>query len=186
MLARYRRTVQDLVIITGPIASGKSTVADLLAQRCASLGRSVASADLDDVAFAQVGCPDVAEFWCHAGVAHAALVRGWFASGTEVVIAHGPFYESRSYDSLLAAVNPDCRTLHVLLTVRFDIALERVTADAGRPPSALSKNPDFLRSTHDAFSTLDLPPIDETFDTTKTTAANIAERLTKLLQDCSS
>ena len=186
MLPRYRRTVQDLVIITGPIASGKSTVADLLAQRCASLGRSVASADLDDVAFAQDGCPDLATFWRRAGVAHAAIVRGWFASGTEVVIAHGPFYESRSYDSLLAAVNPGCRTLHVRLTVRFDIALERVAADTGRPPSALSRNPDFLRSTYDAFSALDLPLTDETFDTSQTAAANIAERLTGRLQDRSS
>lgn len=167
-------TVQDLVIITGPIASGKSTVADLLAQRCASQGWSVASADLDDIAFAQDGCPELAEFWRRAGVAHAALVRGWFESGTEVIIAHGPFYESRSYDSLRAAVNSGSRTHHVLLTVCFDIALQRVTADSGRPPSALSRNPDFLRSTYDAFAALDLPPIDETFDTSQIMATDLA------------
>ena len=174
--------VQDLVVITGPIASGKSTVAGLLAERCASQGWSVASADLDDVAFAQGGCPDLEEFWRRAGVAHVGLVRGWLASGTKVVIAHGPFFESRSYDSLRAATSPKSRLHHVLLTVRFDIALKRVTADPVRPPSAWSRNPDFLRSTHDAFSALDLPPVDETFDTSQTMAVDIAARLTERLR----
>jgi shikimate kinase len=174
--------VQDLVIITGPIASGKSTVADLLAQRCASQGRSVAGADLDDVAFAQDGCPDLAEFWRRAGVAHAALVRGWLAAGTEVVIAHGPISEARSYDSLRAAADHGSRTHHVLLTVRLDIALQRVAADPSRPPTALSRDPDFVRATYDAFFALDLPSINETFDTSQTMAADIAEKLNRRLR----
>lgn len=174
--------VQDLVIITGPIASGKSTVADLLAQRCASQGRSVAVADLDDVAFAQEGCPDLAEFWRRAGVAHAALVRGWLAAGTEVVIAHGPFSEARSYDSLRAAADRGSRTHHVLLTVHIEDALQRVAADPSRPPAALSRDPDFVRATYDAFSALDLPSIDETFDTSQTKAADIAEKLSRRLR----
>jgi dephospho-CoA kinase len=39
-----------LVTIAGPIASGKSTVAAFLAQRCSREGRTVVIADVDDVA----------------------------------------------------------------------------------------------------------------------------------------
>lgn len=39
-----------LVIITGPIAAGTKTVADLLAEHCVSTGRTVVIADVDDVA----------------------------------------------------------------------------------------------------------------------------------------
>jgi len=39
-----------LVEITGPIASGKTTVAELLAKRCESKGLTVVIADVDDVA----------------------------------------------------------------------------------------------------------------------------------------
>ena len=99
-----------------------------------------------------------------------------------MVIAHGPFFESRSYDLLRAAAEDSSRLHHVLLTVGFDIALERVHADPGRPPSALSRNPEFLRSTYDAFSALNLAPIDETFDTSQIRAMDIAARLTERLQ----
>jgi shikimate kinase len=169
--------VQELVVIAGPIGSGKTSVADLLARRCASASRSVAVADLDDVALTQRGARDIPEFWRRAGVAHTALVRGWFDSGIDVVIAHGPFFESCSYDTLFASTRADSRTHHVLLKVPFDIALQRVTADPERGPSALSKDPDFLRSTHDAFAELDLPPADYTFDTFKLTPTEIVDRL---------
>jgi dephospho-CoA kinase len=39
-----------LVMITGPIATGKNTVATLLADRFVDAGRSVVIADVDDVA----------------------------------------------------------------------------------------------------------------------------------------
>lgn len=181
MLADTVPAVQELVVIAGPIGSGKTTVADLLARRYASANRSVAIADLDDVAFMQRGVRDIPEFWRRAGIAHSALVLGWFDSGIDVVIAHGPFFESRSYDSLFASAKAGSRTHHVVLSVPFDIALQRVTADRERGSSALSKNPDFLRSTHDAFAELDLPPADYTFDTSSMTATEIVERLAPLL-----
>ena len=40
----------SLVTITGPIASGKNTVATLLANLCAEDGRTVVIADVDEVA----------------------------------------------------------------------------------------------------------------------------------------
>ncbi|WP_349257843.1 adenylyl-sulfate kinase [Iamia sp.] len=72
--------MRHLVAITGPIGSGKSTVAELLARRLWAAGMTVALADLDDLAFAQRAELDLAEFWRRAGVAHSGLVRGWASS----------------------------------------------------------------------------------------------------------
>lgn len=168
------------MVLTGPIGSGKSTVAAELADRCVARGLTVAVADLDDVAMAQRGVTDLGDLWPRGGVAHAALVDGWFAAGSDVVIAHGPFAEADSYPALLAE-RPDRTAMHVVLTVPADVALQRVAADCGRPAAAISRDPDFLRATHAAFADLDLPSADVTVDTTTATTAQIADQLVALL-----
>lgn len=140
-----------LIVMTGPIGAGKSTVAELLAQRLAATGLTVAVTDLDDAAFSQRGRQDLVEFWRRAGVAHSALVHGWFQAGADVVIAHGPFFESASYERLFAAAPMGARAHHVLLLVSFDVALVRVSSDPERGPGARSTDPEFLASTHEAF-----------------------------------
>jgi hypothetical protein len=168
-----------LVVLTGPIGAGKSSVAELLARRVARSGRPTAVADLDDVAFMQRGRIDLDEFWRRAGVAHAALVRSWFASGTDLVVAHGPFFEARSYDSLFATCPDGGRILHVLLRVAYDEALARVSADPDRAPEAMSRDPEFLRSTHETFAALepDLPAVDLAIDTDDRSPSTIADGL---------
>jgi shikimate kinase len=168
-----------LVVLTGPIGSGKSTAAELLARRVATAGHTAALADLDDIAFMQRGRLDLGEFWRRAGAAHCVLVRIWFEHGVDVVIAHGPFFESNTYDELFATSPPGRSTLHVLLRVSYDDALARVSNDADRGPHALSKDPEFLRSTHDAFTALEttLPATDLEIDTSELAPEEIAERL---------
>jgi hypothetical protein len=175
--------MRDLVVLAGPIGSGKSTVAELVGHRVAAAGRTAAVADLDDVAFAHRGPLDLPEFWRRAGVAHVGLVNGWFAAGVDVVIAHGPFFESGTYDALFATVQPAGRVHHVLLRVTFDCALERVTSDPDRGPHALSRDPDFLRSTHDAFERIepDLPPSELVLDTSEVSASDTAARIAALV-----
>lgn len=175
--------VQDLVILTGPIAAGKSTVADLLAERCAADGRSVAAADLDEVAFAQHGTSDLGSFWQRAGIAHTALVRGWLSAGIDVVVAHGPLFESGTYDSLAAMAGTEVRVHQILLLVPVEVALERVAADPDRPPSALSRQPDFVRSASDAFAAQARPAAGRVFDTAELTAAEIAGSLAEQIGD---
>jgi adenylylsulfate kinase-like enzyme len=46
----------ELVILTGPIAAGKNSVVDQLAQHLTGRGHTVVVADVDEVA-AMVGCP---------------------------------------------------------------------------------------------------------------------------------
>lgn len=175
--------MRDLVVLAGPIGSGKSTVAEFVGHRMAAAGRTAAIADLDDVAFAHRGPLDMPEFWRRAGVAHVGLVNGWFEAGVDVVIAHGPFFESGTYDPLFATVGPAGRAHHVLLRVTFDCALERVSNDPDRGSRAFSKDPDFLRSTHDAFEQLGprLPPADLDLDTSELTASDAAARIAALV-----
>jgi thymidylate kinase len=102
----------------------------------------------------------------------------------DVVIAQGPFFESASYESLFAAVPVDVRRHHVLLRVPFDVALERVRGDPRRDSTASSLQPDFLRSTHDAFVAIvgSLPPIDIDVDTAGLTADAVAAQVFARLQ----
>lgn len=178
-----RSGMRHLVVVVGPIGAGKSTIAELLAQRSQASGMTACLVDLDDVAFAQRATLDPDELWRRAGVAHSALVRGWFEAGVDVVIAHGPFFESRSYESLFAAAPADARHHHVLLRAPFEVALSRVRSDPGRGPGMRSVQADFLRTTHETFAELigGLPPIDVDLDTSTFTAQAVADRLFNLL-----
>lgn len=166
-----------LVVLTGPIGAGKSTVAELVARRVGASERTAAIADLDDVAFAQRGRLALDDLWRRAGIVHALLVRAWFAAEVDVVVAHGPFFESRSYEQLYAAVPSNASLLHVLLHVSFEAALARVEADPGRGAGAVSRDPAFLRATHDAFGHRAFPPFDIEIDTTQLGADAVAERI---------
>src|SRR3954454_18789745 len=83
----------QLVILTGPIAAGKNTVAERLARLLTGAGRTVVVADVDDVA-AMVGSPGAAYagLWFAAHEAHGALVGQWMRSPVDVVIVVGPIY----------------------------------------------------------------------------------------------
>ena len=172
-----------LVVLSGPIGAGKSSVAELLARRVARAGRPAAVVDLDDIALMQRGHLDLSEFWRRAGVAHLALVRSWFAAGTDVVIAHGPFFETSTHDELFTSAPPGGTTVHVMLRVSFEAAATRVATDSDRSEGALSRDAEFLRSTHEAFTTLAarLPSFDLEFDTESRSAAEIADDLAEAL-----
>lgn len=175
--------MRHLVTVTGPIGAGKSTIAELLARRTQAVGMTASLADLDDLAFAQRANLDLGEFWRRAGIAHSALVRGWFEAGVDVVIAHGPFFESRSYESLRAAVPGDVVHHHVLLRAPFEVALARVQSDSERGPTATSAQPEFLRAAHETFANLvgSLPHIDIDIDTSTSAAAEVADHVFALL-----
>lgn len=165
-----------LVIIAGPIGAGKSTVADLLGKKLAASDDATAAVvDLDDVAFMQRGVP-AHKLWRRAAIAVRSLVDGWFSAKTDAVVAHGPFFEAEGYHVLLDGLGDEVAVRHVLLRVTYEAALARVAGDPGR---GASKDPAFLRSTHERFATLGaaLPDPEFVFDTEKVSAEEIAEEL---------
>lgn len=164
-----------LVVITGPIAAGKSTVAEALAGRLVTDGRSAAVVDLDSLVFDMLRAP-LAQFdesWRRARQVHGVLVAAWLDAGIDVVVAHGPFLSSEDDEVLLArtsAVTP----IRVLLRVPFAVACTRVGQD---PTRVVSADLGFLRSTHDRFAELepDLAPCDHEFGTSTTSVDHIVD-----------
>lgn len=155
----------QLIVLMGPIASGKSTVSSHLAERLLESGRRAAVVDLDDVAECFVA-PDQewADTWRRARVVHDELVSSFRRCGVDFVIAHGSFFYANEPPAALNGIY-DTSAIRVLLNATYDVALERVERD---PERGITKDPGFLKWTHDQFAerSKDLPQLDLEFDTT--------------------
>lgn len=165
-----------LVVIVGPIASGKSTIAEALGRELRASGRRVAVLDLDDVVESIggfVGLPP--EHFHDAQLVFGQLVGNWLERGVDV-IAHGPFVEPEENAALLHALPAGTRPVRVLLTTPFPVALERVSAD---PTRMLAEHPEVLESFHERFDQhlAAMPPADRTFDTSALDVRQIVEQL---------
>ena len=162
-----------LVTITGPIAAGKNTVADLLAENCVRSGRTVVIADVDGVA-AMVGAPGAgaAGLWFAAHQAHGALVGQWMQSNVDVVISVGPIYTQAERDALFGQLPPTSQLIRVLIDAPLSATWQRVTADKQR---GASRQRHFHESAHARYRSL-MPdiPTDLTLDSGDTSAADIA------------
>jgi shikimate kinase len=165
-----------LVIIVGPIASGKSTLAARLATRLRAAGRPVAVVDVDDVVdtIGGFGGLTPARFR-QAQRVHGTLVGTWLTQGLHVV-AHGPFYDPDEIDALLHAVPDGIKGRWVHLHTTYQTALERVTND---PDRLLSKDPERLRRAYERADALrpTLPAAEWTFDTNDLSVDVITERV---------
>ncbi len=134
-----------LIVIVGPIAVGKSTLATHVGQRLRARGESVAVVGLDSVA--EMALPTLDWAWAHE--VHAHLVRAWLATPVRTVIAEGPS-TAAELDELMRCLPGDVDALTVVLTTRYEVALRRALHDRGR---GVSKDPAFLREDHDRFET---------------------------------
>jgi len=171
----------QLVVITGPIASGKCVVATALADRLNAAGLFVAVADLDDTVATMDASPEGLEnTWERARVLHSDLVGQLLSTGVDAVIAHGPFYSAKETFALMREVPAGIAVRRVMLLATYEVALERVMGDSSR---GLSKDAVFLQSTYERFLQL-LPAIEEcewTFNSTKTSVDEIVTTITEAL-----
>jgi hypothetical protein len=132
-------------MISGPIASGKSTLAGELARLLRLEGFSVALADLDTVA--EMALPTLPSWdWAH-GV-HAQLVGAWLRTGVDIVIDEGTSNPTE-VQQVLDQVPDGTDVFHVVLTADLDASLARARADSGR---GISQDAAFLRGDHEAYA----------------------------------
>lgn len=163
----------QLVILTGPIAAGKNTVADRLTEILTEQGRSVVVADVDDIA-AMVGWPGAgrAGLWFAAHEAHGALVGQWMRSAVDYVVVVGPIYSEEEQAALTRTLPDGVAGLWVVIDAPVSVTLARAQADPGR---VVSRDPEFHRSAHRRFrELLPLIPADRVFNSHHRTAAQIA------------
>jgi shikimate kinase len=155
-----------VIVITGPIASGKSTVARLLAEELVGRGTRVAVIDLDILKdmLAAAGSLSDPDTWTRARHAASTLASTFLSDGINVVIADGSFNQEGDRAAFEQHLDPRTGPLYVTLTVSFEEALRRAQGD---PTRGRSRDPGFLRGyfTADPRVSANVPPTDIVIDT---------------------
>jgi hypothetical protein len=138
-------TQRLLIVITGPVAGGKSSTGLALARTLQRLNLVVAVIDLDQVyRFArQIEEPDDELAWNRARAGAAGLSNTLFDQGMSVVIVEGEFFTREELDALLDLIPASVKRHIFTLRVSYDQAWTRVQGDSTR---GISKNPVFLQS----------------------------------------
>jgi adenylylsulfate kinase-like enzyme len=172
-----------VIVITGPIASGKSTVAHALARELASRDVPAPVIDLDivhDELVADGSASDDAA-WTLARQSLARAVGTFVRNGSAVVIADGSFNLPADRATLREGLNAAAGLVYVTLLVSFDEALRRAQGD---PTRGRSRDPEFLRrhfaARRDALD--NAPASDIVIDTERTTPTAIAATIVRLVQ----
>lgn len=172
----------QLVVLTGPIAAGKNSVADEISRRLTGAGQTVVVVDVDDVA-AMVGPPGAgaAGLWFAAHEAHGALVGQWMRSAVEYVVAVGPIYTPDEQEALTRALPGAASPLWVVIDAPVSVTLQRAEND---PTRGLSRDVGFHHAAHRRFRELAGGiPASATFDSTAWRAKDIAAAIQDLLVD---
>ena len=160
-----------LLLIVGPIAGGKSTVARALAVRLREAGEQVALVGLDEIA--EMALPTLPD-WNAAHEIFRSVVGQWLRTDLTVVIAEGPGSPDE-VAGVLAEVPAGTRVVIATLTSSFDIALARAQADETR---GVSRDPLFLSRVFAQWAR-DLPriPSDVRIDTGSSSVAESVEAI---------
>jgi predicted kinase len=172
-----------LIVITGPIASGKSTVAGELARELERAGHRVAVIDLDLVhdMLTAGARPSDDTTWAVARRAAAMLANAFLGAGIEVVVAEGSFNRPDDRAAFTAPLDARAAPRFVTLRVSYEEALRRATSD---PTRGKSRDPDFLGP---YFATADrllatAPATDLVIDTERTSAKEAAGEIARLVR----
>jgi predicted ABC-type ATPase len=144
-----------VVVIAGPIASGKSSLSRATAVRLEELdGSAVGVVDLDliyemlDPRGGSGGAKSDERLWSQARRVAGRLAGALLAEGRDVIV-EGNFAEDRSIAEFEQELPAGVGLRVVMLEVAFEIAVRRTKAD---PSRGLSRDPAFLSAHHSAFS----------------------------------
>jgi adenylylsulfate kinase-like enzyme len=167
-----------VIVITGPIASGKSTVARKLARQLELIEVRAEVIDLDFVHDRLTANGSTADdsTWTVARRETATAANAFLEEGVAVVIAEGSFNTPSDRATFAKHLRPISGLVFVTLQVSFDEALRRAQSD---PMRGRSRDRHFLGShfaaRHDVLAAI--PKTDIVIDTERTTAAAAAEKI---------
>ena len=175
-----------VIVITGPIASGKSTTARELANQLEREDVTVAVIDLDIVYDTLVGNGSKADVatWMVARREAAMLTNTFLGQGMAVVIVEGSFNRPSHKAPLARHLMAGADPLYVALRVSFEEALRRAQSD---PTRGASRDPVFLGSYFAAVNPLldNAPEKDLVIDTERMTVTSAARAIANLVRSAS-
>jgi len=140
-----------LIVLTGPVGGGKSTVALALAHSFRESGQAAAVIDLDLVycmARGTLRAGGEENIWAAARRGAAALADVFFDEGIRIVIVEGDFFTQEELDTLYNNIATPVEHKFVTLVVSYEVALRRVSGDSNR---GMSRDPQFLKLLHSQF-----------------------------------
>ena len=172
-----------LIVITGPIASGKSTVARALAHELARVDTRAAVIDLDilEEMLTADGPKSDPATWTLARHAAATLANTFLSGGIDVVIADGSFNLGSDRATLEQYLSTGVRPLYVTLSVTFEEALRRAQGD---PTRGVSRDPVFLGKSFAASTAAQdrIPLTDVVIDTESVSATAAAATIARIVR----
>ena len=139
-----------LMLLTGPVGGGKSTVARAIVDRFRNLGRAVAVIDVDLV-YCMVRQRDgfnEINVWHTARWGAAALADVFFARGLDIVVIEGGIFSQEARDDLRGHVSSAVLEMFITLDVSYEENLSRAQADQGR---VTTRDPKTLRRLYEEF-----------------------------------
>ena len=172
-----------VIVITGPIASGKSTIAREVARQLERTHVRVAVIDLDLVhdRLATDEPSSSETTWARARHAAADLASAFLNEGVAVVVAEGSFNTPDDRAAFSQRLDPGVSPLYVTLRVSFEEALRRAQGD---PTRGRSRDPAFLSSyfavVEEAVATV--PPTDLVIDTEQVPAISAASAIVSFVR----
>jgi adenylylsulfate kinase-like enzyme len=172
-----------VIVITGPIASGKSTVARELARELELIDVRTEVIDLDLVhdRLTANGTTSDDSSWTLARRETAAVANDFLEEGVAVVIADGSFNVPSDRAAFAQHLRPSSGITFVTLQVSFEEALRRAQED---PTRGRSRDRQFLGShfatRHGVLAAG--PETDIVIDTERTTAMAAAKEIARLVR----
>jgi adenylylsulfate kinase-like enzyme len=168
-----------VIVVCGPIASGKSSLAISIARALRREGRAAATIDLDLV-YEMLSDPgsvkDDQKVWKQARTAAGALATALLQDGTCTVIAEGDFLDGAARREFLTMLPEGASVRFVTLDVPLSTALARVAED---PSRGISRDPAFLAAHYAALSKAmqERPDGDLCLDTSTLTLEDATQRV---------
>jgi lactoylglutathione lyase len=179
--AANRSTAPSVLIISGPIASGKSTVAQALAADSRAAGANAVVIDLDRMYMMLDDGPVMsdAEMSRRARRATAALVDHYVLDGLDLIIAEGDFWTPGQRDEFTCRLTSGIAPVFITLRVSVEEALRRVQSDPNR---RLSRIPEVLRRSHADFAAAAQIAGEVTIDSTLLSVTEVAAHIRSVLE----
>ncbi len=171
-----------LVFLAGPVGSGKSTTARLVAEQLRERGIKTAAIDTDEVYQMARQKPGFGEWetWRTTRRAVAALVESFYSNGLQAVIIDSAVYSKEEYLEVRSRISSEVREFFFTLFVSAEEALKRAQADSD-PRRVASRRPEVQASLYAEFRT-NLPFLKEVSQLLDTEAESTEEVARKVAE----